>query len=109
MATGQELAQQSVIRRLLTNPGDDLYASEYGAGLPLQIGQPAHDERLRATILRNLRLEVRVDQAKPITVTVQTDPATSQTYARIQYFDRITGDQSALTLPLGVANDPSAS
>lgn len=101
LASGTESIQQRVIRRLLTVEGDHLFAPEGWAGLPTFIGQPASARRIRAAILKAMRSEAGVDQSKPITVEIEIDPITSTTKALVKYSDRVSANQSLLTIPIG--------
>ena len=49
-ATGPALGTERVLRRLLTNPGDDLWQPGYGAGLARFVGPPADAAAIRALI-----------------------------------------------------------
>ena len=40
LASGTILGQQRILRRLLTNPGDYIWHTEYGAGLAQFVGSP---------------------------------------------------------------------
>jgi phage baseplate assembly protein W len=101
LASGTTLAQQRIIRRLLTNPGDYIWAPSYGAGLASFVGQPNAASRIRAVVLKNMKLEASVDQSKLIAVEVVTDPIKGATVVTVVYTDKITSETSKLTLPLG--------
>lgn len=101
LASGTESIQQRVIRRLLTVEGDHLFAPTGWAGLPTFIGQPAVARRIRAAILKAMRSEAGVDQSKPITVDIEIGAATSTTKALVKYSDRVSANQSLLTIPIG--------
>lgn len=61
----EELTQQRIIRRLLTNPGDMLAHPEYGAGLPRYIGQILTEDKyneIRGVITEQIFLENTVLQ-----------------------------------------------
>lgn len=101
LASGTQNIQQRVIRRLLTGEGGHLWSPEGWAGLPAFIGQPASERRIRAAILKAMRSEAGVDQTKPITVTIENDSASGVTKALVKYSDRVSANQSLLTIPIG--------
>lgn len=104
LASGTEYGQQRVIRRLMTNPGDDQWTPEYGGGAPSFVGSTASADRIRATFLKQLRLEAVVDQSTAPQVTVSQDRATGTTMAAVSYRDALTGVESRATIPMGNAN-----
>ena len=54
------LTQQRVLRRLLTNVGDYIWQTGYGAGLPQFVGQPANALPIRAVIRAQILQEAAV-------------------------------------------------
>ncbi len=101
LASGTELGQQSVTRRMLSNEGDHPWLREYGAGLPSFIGMPAYGDRIRGAILKNARAESTIDQRQPINVDVRTDPATGVTVADLKYTDATSGETTLARLRVG--------
>ncbi|WP_200893987.1 hypothetical protein [Xanthomonas sp. MUS 060] len=69
-ANGTLRGQQRVLRRLLTNPGDYLFHSDYGAGLPQYVGQPADIPKIRALIRGQILLEDAVAKSPAPDITV---------------------------------------
>lgn len=69
-AAGNDRGQQRILRRLLTNPGDYLFHSEYGAGLPQYIGKAVDAPKMTALILSHILLEDVVASNPRPTVTV---------------------------------------
>lgn len=98
IASGTQHGQEKVTRRLLTNPGDDLMQPDYGAGLPASIGNPSSAARIRATILKQLRLERNVSQTIGPKVHVDLN-ASGVAAATVQYVDAGTGQNSILIVP----------
>lgn len=100
MASNSDETRQRVLRRLLTNPGDYLWALEYGAGLPGFVGQPINKEHIAAISRAQMLLEAGVAQNPPPTVVVNVaDPTTvSET---ITYTDAPTRQVAVLTVPIG--------
>lgn len=56
-ATGTLRGQQRVLRRLMTNPYDYVFHTDYGAGLPKYVGQPADIPKIRALIRGQIQME----------------------------------------------------
>ena len=92
---GSLLGQQRVLRRLLTNPGDYIWEMDYGAGLPLYVGQTQDIDALQGLILSQLLLEPAVSQTPPPSVTVTA--ITGGVWAQILYVDSDTGKQVNLS------------
>lgn len=66
--------QQRLYRLLTTNPGDDLFNPQYGAGLPALVGQPttaASIAQLRAKILSALLSDPSVASSPAPSITIQ--------------------------------------
>lgn len=53
-------ATQRVVRRLMTNPGDYIWQTGYGAGLGKRVGQPYSSLELENSIRRQLLLETAI-------------------------------------------------
>lgn len=101
LATGTDLGQQSVVRRMLSNEGDHIWFSDYGAGLPRFIGMPAEADRIRGAILKNAKRDEHINQRAKIEVTVTTDPGSGATLAKLKYTDATTGQSSVASLNVG--------
>lgn len=74
MATGSELSQQRILRRLLTNALDYIWVPSFGAGLPQQIGQLNSDtnfDSIKSTITSQIFNESSVAQTPPPEVFLQ--------------------------------------
>ena len=97
-ASGPMLAQQRVIRRLLTNPGDLIYHPEYGGGLLAMVGQPVLASAIQAIVLRQMQLEAGVSQNPSPTVSVSSD-GSGFVSATITYTDANTGQPQTVTVP----------
>ena len=57
---GIQRGQQRILRRLLTNPGDYIFHTDYGAGLPAKIGDTANIQSIKALIRGQILLEEAV-------------------------------------------------
>lgn len=65
LANGSNLSQQRIIRRLITNPPNYIWHSDYGAGLPTYVGQPLTSDNfdtIKGTITSQIFLESSVSQ-----------------------------------------------
>lgn len=99
LSSGTEHGQQRVIRRLMTNPGDDQWTPEYGGGAPAFVGSTASADRIRAAFLKQMRMEAVVDQSVAPRVTVSAQP-NGTTTATVEYRDA-QGVTSRTTIPMG--------
>lgn len=100
LASDTVLGQQSVLRRLLTNPLDDAWNPNYGAGLPRFVGQPSAPLQIAGVIRSQLQLEavVAAQPAPGVSVIGQAD---GTVIASITYTDAASGGTQLLTVPLG--------
>ena len=96
LATGTELGQQRVLRRLLTVPGACIWHLSYGAGLPLFVGQVANGPRIQAVTRTQMYREAVVGRTPPpaIGVTVLSSGTVTLTIA---YVDATTQQPAALS------------
>lgn len=106
-ATGDLLAidgtvggQQRVLRRLLTNPGDYLWHSDYGAGLGRYIGATLNIDIIRAVIRAQLRKESAV--AKTPIPSIAVSPISQGVFVKIIYTDAASGDPVTLQFDVNV-------
>lgn len=68
LVSGAALTEQRLIRRLLTNPGDDPWNPTYGAGLGHFVGSPVNTAALSALISDQALLEATVASVTSVTV-----------------------------------------
>ena len=99
-ASGTLLGQQRVLRRLLTNPGDYVWHTGYGAGLAQFVGQPADALRIRAVIRGQIFKEAVVAQSPEPAIEVWSDGAGTVT-VQVRYADALTGETQVLGFTLG--------
>jgi len=96
--------QQRLIRRLLTNPGDYIWHTEYGAGLGTFVGEPCSPGLIESTILNQLQHEALV--AMNPSPTVLTDQSLtgsfSTTSVTIQY--QITGTSAGMSVVVALGS-----
>lgn len=95
MVAGSAYGQQRVLRRLLTNPGAYVWHGNYGGGMAGFVGRTAKQARIVAVALKQMRLESRVAQNPPpsVTVNVGTNGVVS---AAIGYTDAPTNTPQAV-------------
>ncbi len=75
LSSGADRSEQRIVRRLLTNPGDYCWHSNYGAGLPAYVGQALSVDiydQIRSTITSQIFLEPSVSQNPAPEIQFQT-------------------------------------
>jgi hypothetical protein len=99
IVTGPTLGQQRVLRRLLTNPGDYIWHTAYGAGLAGFVGAPANAVQIKAAIRSQIFQETAVAQTPEPVINVQVSPAGafSTVYIDIRYTDALSHETQMLT------------
>lgn len=80
--------QQRVLRRLLTNPGDYIWHTTYGAGLPGEVGKTLDARRIQGIIRSQIFSEAIVQRSPDPNIIVAQIP--NGVSARIQYTDSTT-------------------
>ena len=97
---GPQLAQQRVLRRLLTNPGDYIWNLTYGAGLAAFVGLPASATRIAAIVRSQIFKEAAVARSpEPLIDVEQTQSGTF--YVHIRYADAQSGETQLLSFTAG--------
>ncbi|KHK58093.1 phage tail protein [Ralstonia sp. A12] len=94
LASADLRTQQRIVRRLVTNPGDYLFHTDYGAGLPQRIGQTLDIAALRGLIRTQTALEAGVAQTPEPQVDVTA--ITGGVSVRILYSSSITREPVSL-------------
>ncbi len=94
------LGQQRVLRRLLTNPGDYLWAPGYGAGLARFVGSPTAAARIGAVVRSQIFREAAVARAPEPDITVSADGA-GTVYVHVRYADAPSGATQSLSFAVG--------
>jgi hypothetical protein len=99
----QANVQQRVVRRLLTNPGDYIWHTDYGAGLGGYVGKPYSPGNIEGLILNQLQLESLVAATPAPTVEINQSAAgpSSTTSVSVQYQIVGTSTDDAVVLGLG--------
>lgn len=70
LVTGPDRSKERVLRRLLTNAGEYIFALDYGGNVPREIGAIANNAQISGQIAGQLKLEQTVSQASAPTVNV---------------------------------------
>jgi len=78
------VTQQRVLRRLLTNPGDEIWSLDYGAGLARFVGVPG-------------AIQAAVSQSPEPIIELRPDP-TGVLYVQIRYADAQSGTTQTIGL-----------
>lgn len=92
---GTVKGQQRVLRRLLTNPGEYIWHTNYGAGLAQKVGSLATASEIQALIQSQMLLEAAVAQDPPPAVKVQK--LTNGVSVQINYVDAQSKTAQVLT------------
>lgn len=90
--------QQRILRRLLTIPGSYIFHVNYGAGLPLYVGEPlstSNYQKILGVILTQLQLEQCVSRNPAPVVNLQ--PIAQGIFVNITYTDAGTLTPQVLT------------
>jgi hypothetical protein len=102
LVTGTQRANQRVLRRLLTNPGDYLWSLSYGGGLALSIGQPLNTAAIEAVIRRQLEQEAVVSPSPSPLVDIRAANSGNGSFlADLIYTEATSGDSSKLSVAQG--------
>ena len=88
------LSQQSVLRRLLTNPGDYIWQPGYGAGVRAMIGLPIDIATVTSVIQAQMFLEDSVVRSPAPVITVT--PIANGMFVEIQYVESDSQQSSVL-------------
>lgn len=92
------LSQQSVLRRLLTNPGDYIWHPNYGAGLPQMIGKPIDVATVTGIIQGQMFQEASVARSPPPEITVSSIP--NGMFVDIEYTEVDSQQTVTLSFPV---------
>jgi phage baseplate assembly protein W len=100
LATGTNLGQQRVLRRLLTNAGDYLWQPDYGAGLGGLVGQTINVNGIRALIRSQIFKEAVVARLPEPVIDVRAANGDA-VYVGIRYVDATTGETQVVSFSMG--------
>ena len=96
-ADGAIYAQQRVLRRLMTNRGDDIWALGYGGGLPSFVGLPVNAASLETAVRNQMLLEASIARL-PVPTVIVGSSADNTVTLTIIYSDAVTGLSQTITL-----------
>ena len=91
---GIELGNQRIVRRLLTILGEYIWHPEYGASVPIRVGDVFDREEIEAVILAQMFEEAAVSRSPEPTISVS--PIQDGVFVSIFYIDALTGRQATL-------------
>lgn len=100
LVDGDDLGTQRVLRRLLTNLGDVVFHSEYGAGLASFVGMPAIPERI-AALIRAQAVQESIVARTPAPQVSITSTQDGTLLAVLRYTSALTGAGQQLTVQPG--------
>lgn len=102
IADGALLAQQRILRRLLTNPGDYIWHLDYGGGLGSFLGRTVSTSEIEAVIRSQIFKEASVGRSPEPQVLVElpNPPGSGTVFVQIKYIDSQSGDPQILQLTL---------
>ncbi len=102
IASGSLVTKQRIIRRLLTNPGDYIWDSSYGAGLPGFIGGTTSNGRIKAVVHTQVLMEAAVSRMPGPEVAVSTlgAPGLGTFGVTIRYSTVQDGPQDSISIPI---------
>ena len=84
------LTEQRVLRRLLTTPGEYIWALDYGAGLAAFVGQTGAGSVVRAAIRGQIYKEASVAHTPEPVIDLITD-LSGTLYVNVRYADATSG------------------
>lgn len=99
LVDGSDETRERIIRRLFTSVRGLVWHSEYGAGLPDRIGNPAKERVIQAIVRSQIQLEATVAKIPVPTISVTASAANAGLFViTINYTDAVTGAASAIRL-----------
>ena len=102
VVTDSTVAKQRILRRLLTNPGEYIWDTAYGAGLPGFIGTTASHGRIEALIRSQILLEASVGRLPSPEVSVSDlgKPGLGTFGVTIRYATARDNRQDIISIPI---------
>lgn len=96
LTEGSTLGQQRVLRRLMTNAGDYVWQTDYGAGLGQFVGATTNISSIQADIRSQLFREPAVANAPAPAIDIGT-PGDGSIYVHLRYVDAAVGGTQVLS------------
>lgn len=100
IVTRSEQVKERILRRLLTNMGDYIWALGFGAGLPRFVGNPANAGAIAAVIRAQMALEADVIQSPEPIISV-LDTHDGSIFVELRYADAQTNQVQIITTRIG--------
>jgi phage baseplate assembly protein W len=95
LVDGLDLANQRIIRRLMTAPGAYIWHPTYGAGLPQQIGGTINEAKIKSIITSQIYQEAVVAKSPAPKITIT--PFLNGVNVHIAYTMAVSGTQNILS------------
>lgn len=106
---GNDEGTQRIYRRLMTGAathsslsGEDIFAPQYGGGVPQLIGTPATETQIAGMVTRQMYLEQAVARSPAPAITLNVQPGSGTFAVDIQYTNAPTGQ------PVYLSFDPTS-
>lgn len=94
LADGLDLTNQRIVRRLMTALGGYIWHVEYGASVPLRVGDTLDVEEVEAVVRSQMYLEEAVARDPEPKISVK--PILGGVFVSISYIDALSGRQVSL-------------
>lgn len=101
LASGADLGQQRLLRRLLTNPSDYMWQASYGAGLGQFVGQTNVAGAASGVIYSQIHHESSIAQ-QPVPQVSVTEAGSGSVIVGIQYVDVKSGQSQSLSFSMSI-------
>lgn len=98
LVDGIDLGNQRIVRRLMTILQDYVWHPEYGASVPIRIGDTLDIDVVTAVIRSQIFLEAVVSRVPEPKITIE--PILNGVFVSIAYIDALTGEQASLQFDL---------
>ena len=104
VASAEADVQARIVRRLLTNPGDYIWHTDYGAGLGTYVGETYSSRFIEGRINNQLQLESLVETSPAPAIHINQSPSDSSTTSiTIQY--QVAGIAYTSSFALGTGHN----
>ncbi|MCE0745217.1 phage tail protein [Acetobacter sicerae] len=97
IVSGSDIGKQRITRRLCTNPGEYIFWTDYGAGLPQRIGNTDTLGDITSVILEQMKMESAISESP--TPSIKMYSLTDGTKKiSIQYSDSTTDETTLMEI-----------
>ncbi|MCH4091413.1 phage tail protein [Acetobacter sp.] len=97
VASGSDIGKQRITRRLCTNPGDYIFWTDYGAGLPQRIGNTDTLNDITSIILEQMKMESAISVSPTPSIKMHTLSDGTKKIS-IQYSDSTTDETTLMEI-----------